>query len=80
MRCNDSLGRGKHYCYKLNPLSIATRPLNSLKGTFAFERDVLKFSFGLAVGMKRRIEIETENPETIYASVSCFFFKEVFIL
>ena len=26
--------------YKLNPLPIATRPLNSLKGTFAFKRDV----------------------------------------
>ena len=57
MRCNDSLGRGKHYCYKLNPLSIATRPLNSLKGTFAFEGDVLKFSFELVDDMKRRIEI-----------------------
>ena len=57
MRCNDSLGRGKHYSYKLNPLSIATRPLNSLKGTFAFERDVLKFSFELVDDMKRRIEI-----------------------
>ena len=43
---------------KLNPLSIAKRPLNALKGTFALERDVqLKFSFELAVDMKRRIEI-----------------------
>ena len=58
MRCNDSLGRGKHYCYKLNPLSIAKRPLNPLKGTFALERNVpLKFSFELVDDMKRRIEI-----------------------
>ena len=43
---------------KLNPLSIAKRPLNPLKGTFALERNVpLKFSFELVDDMKRRIEI-----------------------
>ena len=44
-------------CCKLNPLPIATRPLNSLKGTFAFQRDVSKLSFELAVDMKRGTEI-----------------------
>ena len=27
-------------CYKVNPLLIAVHALNSLKGTFALERDV----------------------------------------
>ena len=38
MRTVEMQGGGE--CYKLNPSPIATHPLNSMKGTFAFERDV----------------------------------------
>ena len=78
MRSNDSLGRGKHYCYKLNPLSISKRPLNPLKGTFALERMQCSFKIQFWASRwheEKNWDIETEDPETIHASVSRFFSK-----
>ena len=43
-------------CYKLNPLPLATRPLNSLR-VFCILELYLKIQFELAVVMNRRIQI-----------------------
>ena len=68
----------KNYCYKLNPLSISKRPLNPLKGTFALERMQCSFKIQFWASRwheEKNWDIETEDPETIHASVSSFFSK-----
>ena len=72
-----SLGE-KMWCYKLNPLPIATRPLNSLR-VFCLRALCLKIQFEPAVDLNRRIQIQKQRPGD--NSRQCKqFFQEFFML
>ena len=76
MRCNDSLGRGKHYCYnKIKSFVDSKASPKCPEGYFCIEaRCSFKIRFWASSWHEEKNwDIETEDPETIHAIVSSFF-------